>query len=128
MYCTSEHQSANWKCHKKFCSLISEDAQNITKEFDIINDHDADILQLKVKKTKKSPGLLLQYDTQQKVVFINAIVSTRDSVFEVGGQILQINDHNINSVENITHTMGQTDIGNVVEFKIKRPKKKLKEH
>ena len=34
-YCTLEHQSANWKHHKKFCSLLSEDAQNITKEFDI---------------------------------------------------------------------------------------------
>ena len=49
-------------------------------------------------------------------------------MFEVGDQILQINGQNINSVENITHTMGQTDIGNVVEFKIKRPKKELKEH
>ena len=127
-YCTSEHQSANWKCHKKFCSLISGDAQNITKEFDIIQDHDADILQLKVKKTKKSLGLLLQFDTQQKVVFINEVVNTSDSVFEVGDQILQINGQNINSVENITHIMGQTDIGNVVEFKIKRPKKELKEH
>ena len=89
-YCTLEHQSANWKCHKKFCSLISGDAQNITKEFDIIQDHDADILQLKVKKTKKSLGLLLQFDTQQKVVFINEVVNTSDSVFEVGDQILQI--------------------------------------
>ena len=89
---------------------------------------DADILQLKVKKTKKSLGLLLQFDTQQKVVFINEVVNTSDSVFEVGDQILQINGQNINSVENITHIMGQTDIRNVVEFKIKRPKKELKEH
>ena len=79
-----------------------------------------------MKKTKNSLGLLLQFDTQQKVVFINHYedVNTSDSVFEVGNQILQINGQNINSVWNITHAMGQTGIRNVVKFKIKRPKKR----
>ena len=43
--------------------------------------------------------------------------------FEVGDQILQINGQ-----KNITHIMGQTDMGYVVEFKIQRPKKELKEY
>ena len=30
-YCMSEHQFANCKHHTKFCSLITEDAQNTTK-------------------------------------------------------------------------------------------------
>ena len=55
--------------------------------FPDIKDQEAVILQVKVKKTKKSLGLLLQFDTQHKVVFINDIVNSTNSVFEIGDQI-----------------------------------------
>ena len=115
-YCSSEHQSAHWTTHKKFCSLVSEDHQSKAKLLVLIKDQDCNILQFQVKKTL---GLLLQFDTQHEVVFINDIVHTSNSVFKVGDQILQINDMDII----FAHIIGQTDIGNGVEFKIKRPKK-----
>ena len=56
-YCSSAHQSVDWANHKSFCSLVSEDPTNTYKSFDIIKDQEAVILQVKVKKTKKSLGL-----------------------------------------------------------------------
>ena len=100
---------------------MSKDPTNKYKSFDIIKDQKAVILRVKVKK--KSLGLLLQFDTQHKVVFINDIVNSTNLVFEIGDQILDINGIGIYSTEDITDVMGKTGIGNVVEFKIKRPKK-----
>ena len=50
-------------------------------------------------------------------------MNSTNLVFEIGDQILDINGIGIYSTEDITDVMGKTGIGNVVEFKIKRPKK-----
>ena len=60
----------------------------------------------------------------KKLFFFNNIVTIRNSAFEVGDQVLQINGENISSAQDINQIMGQTDIESVVEFKVKRPKRK----
>ena len=121
-YCTPEHQLAHWKKHKKLCSLIADDPQENIKDFDTCLDTDAEILDVKIKKTSKTLGIVLQSDELEKVVFISDIVNNSVSVLKEGDQILQINNQNIDSVQGITHITGQADIGSEIEFKIKRPK------
>ena len=65
---------------------------------------------------------MLQYDELEKVVFISDIVNNSVSVLKEGHQILQINNQNIDSVQGITHIIGQAGIGSEIEFKIKRSK------
>ena len=76
-------------------------------------DTDAEILDVKIKKTSKTLGIVLQSDELEKVVFISYIVNNSVSVLKEGDQILQINNQNIDSVQ---------DIGSEIEFKIKGQK------
>ena len=124
-YCTREHQLAHWKSHKKFCALISEDPRAKVKEFGTVLDTESEVLDLKITKTKKSLGIVLQMDEQEKVVFINDIVNSDISILKAGDQILRINNKKIDSVQGITQIVSQVDIGNDIEFKIKRPKKEV---
>ena len=124
-YCTREHQLAHWKSYKKFCALLSEDPRAKVKEFGTVLDTESEVLDLKITKTKKSLGIVLQMDEQEKVVFINDIVNSDISILKAGDQILRINNKKINSVQGITQIVSQADIGNDIEFKIKRPKKEV---
>ena len=88
-------------------------------------DTESEVLDLMITKTKKSLGIVLQMDEQEKVVFINDIVNSDISILKAGDQILRINNKKIDSVQGITQIVSQADIGNDIEFKIKRPKKEV---
>ena len=79
-YCSSAHQLIG-QIIRVFVPLSLKIPTNKYKNGDIIKDQEDVILQVKVKKTKKSVGLLLRFDTQHKVVFISDIVNSTISVF-----------------------------------------------
>ena len=74
------------KDHKIFC-LFNRKVLTI----DVLDDSKADIHELQVRKTKKKKtlGLKLKFDIQQKVIFINDIVDNRNLVFEVGDKYME---------------------------------------
>ena len=81
------------------------------------------ILNLSVKKTDQPLGLALDFYEEDEVVFIKDIRNNMLSFFHVVDQLLQMNNKKLSSVEDLISVMKETDIGSLLSFEVKCPKK-----
>ena len=70
----------------------------------------------------KPLGIRLQFDEENEVVFINEIVNSKMSTFQVGVQILEINKLKSTSVKDLIHILSRVGTGNYIDFSVKRIK------
>ena len=86
-------------------------------------DSEYEILNLAVKKTDQPLGLVLDFYEEDQVVFIKDIRNDMLSFFHIGDQLLQMNNKKLSSVEDLIAVMKETDLGSLLSFEVKRPKK-----
>ena len=65
-----------------------------------------------VKKTEQPLGLVLQFDENDKVVFI-IVIETMTPYFNVCNQLLQMNGEKLCSLQHLIEIMRQTEPGKI---------------
>ena len=86
-------------------------------------DSEYKILNLAVKKTDQPLRLVLDFYEEHQVVFIKDIRNDMLSFFHIGDQLLQMNNKKLSSVEDLIAVMKERDLGSLLSFEVKRPKK-----
>jgi len=89
-----------------------------------IRDSDANVVEIVVKKTSQPLGLLLRVYDEENGVFIDDIVNIEKSPFNIGDQLIKINEVQLASLQdlNLMDIVGSSKIGEDLHFQVKRPK------
>ena len=87
-----------------------------------IRDLDVNEVEIVVKKTSQPLGLLLRVYDEENGVFIDDIVNIEKSPFNIGDQLIKINEVQLASLQDLMDIVGSTKIGEVLHFQVKRPK------
>ena len=87
-----------------------------------IRDSDANDVEIVVKKTSQPLGLLLRVYDEENGVFIDDIVNIEKSPFNIGDQLIKINEVQLASLQDLMDIVGSTKIGEDLHFQVKRPK------
>ena len=106
---TNEESTSSHASQTKYCKTV------LDSEYEILN--------LAVKKTDQPLGLVLDFYEEHQVVFIKDIRNDMLSFFHIGDQLLQMNNKKLSSVEDLIAVMKETDLGSLLSFEVKRPKK-----
>ena len=97
-YCSADHQTKHWRNHKQLYNLFTECSQLQAKEFSYV--HLWTLMQifsrLPFKKQINWWDLCEHQDCEEEeTVFVNDIVTDKMTEFQVGDQVVQINNEKI---------------------------------